>query len=98
VWFTFIPGAASPVEFGEEIVKAKNTLNARIQERKQKLLKLASTPLKKENQKLLMKLLSKEEHLERALSNPTYLAYLKEHLGKNYKDFPAYLQAMPTPE
>ncbi|MDE0424205.1 MAG: hypothetical protein OXN25_04980 [Candidatus Poribacteria bacterium] len=98
VWFTFIPENTWPAEFGEEVLKAKSTLNARIQERKQKLLKLASAPLKEENQKLLTKLLGREAPLEHVLSSPAYLAYLKEHLGKSYKDFPAYLQAMPTPE
>lgn len=98
VWFTCISVDVSPAEFGEEIVKARNTLNVQIQERRQKLLKLTSTPLKEKNQKLLTSLLSREGPLEHVLSSPTYLAYLKDHLGKRYKDFPAYLQAMPTAE
>ena len=66
--------------------------------RKKALEALVRKPLTETQQKLLSELLQHTGTLDEALSSAPYLAYLKTEVGKEYKDFPAYVMAMPTPK
>ena len=65
---------------------------------KQSLEKLAQQSLTVDQQKLLTQLLKNDGNLDQVLSSEPYLVYLKERYGQAYKDFAAYVAAMPTPK
>ncbi len=66
--------------------------------RKKALEELVRKPLTETQEKLLRQLLQHTGMLDEILSSAPYLAYLKTEIGKEYKDFPAYVEAMPTPK
>ena len=66
--------------------------------RQQFLEKLARQPLTVDQQKLLTQLLKNDGNLDQVLSSELYLAYLKARYGWAYKDFAAYVAAMPIPK
>ena len=66
--------------------------------RKKALEELVRKPLTETQEKLLRQLLQHTGTLDEILSSAPYLAYLKTEVGKEYKDFPAYVEAMPTPK
>ena len=92
----------SAAETGNELVDkiTKNVEDGMAQHEKWKkaLEKLVRKPLTETQQKLLSELLQHTGTLDETLSSASYLAYLKTEVGKEYKDFPAYVKAMPTPK
>lgn len=66
--------------------------------RKKALEELVRKPLTETQEKLLRQLLQHTGTLDEILSSAPYLAYLKTEIGKEYKDFPTYVEAMPTPK
>lgn len=74
--------------------------NAMVQHKKRKkaLEVFVRKPLTETQQELLRQLLQHTGTLDETLSSAPYLAYLKTEVGKGYKDFPAYVTAMPTPK
>ena len=92
----------SAAETGNELVGeiTKNVEDgmAHYEKRKKALEKLVRKPLTEAQQKLLSELLQQTGVLDAILSSAAYLAYLKTEVGKEYKDFPAYVKAMPTPK
>ena len=89
-------------ETGNELVgkMMKQTEDAFAQHEKYKkaLKALVSKPLTDAQQELLRQLLPHTGTLDETLSSASYLTYLKTEVGKEYKDFPAYVAAMPTPK
>lgn len=65
-------------------------------QRRLSLEQIAHQPLTVNQQHLLTRLLRNDEDLARVLSSEPYLAYLKARYGQVYKDFSAYVAAMPT--
>ena len=92
----------SAAETGNELVDkiTKNVEDgmAQHEKRKKALEKLVRKPLTETQEKLLRQLLQDTGTLDAILSSAPYLAYLKTEVGKEYKDFPAYVKAMPTPK
>ena len=66
--------------------------------RNQSLERLVQQPLTIDQQHLLTQLLKNDGSLDQVLSSESYLAYLEERYGQAYKDFVAYVAAMPTPK
>lgn len=66
--------------------------------RKKALEELVRKPLTETQEKLLRQLLQHTGTLDEILSSAPYLAYLKTEIEKEYKDFPTYVEAMPTPK
>ena len=89
-------------ETGNELVgeMMKDVKDAMVEQKKRKkaLEALVRKPLTETQQKLLSELLQHTGTLDETLSSASYLAYLKTEVGKEYKDFPAYVKAMPTPK
>lgn len=85
-------------ELAGEMMKGVEDVMAQHEKRKKALKKLVSKPLTETQQKLLRQLLQQTGTLDETLSNLPYLAYLKTEIGKEYKDFPTYIAAMPTPK
>ena len=89
-------------ETGNELIgemrKGVEDVMAQHEKRKKALKELVSKPLTETQQKLLRQLLQQTGPLDKTLSSVPYLAYLKTEVGKEYKDFPAYIAAMPTPK
>ncbi len=92
----------SAAETGNELVGeiTKNVEDgmAHYEKRKKALEKLVRKPLTETQGKLLRQLLQDTGTLDAILSSAPYLAYLKTEVGKEYKDFSAYVKAMPTPK
>ena len=92
----------SAAETGNELVDkiTKNVEDgmAQHEKRKKALEKLVRKPLTETQEKLLRQLLQDTGTLDAILSSAPYLTYLKTEVGKEYKDFPAYVKAMPTPK
>ena len=81
----------------EKAIEAHRQTGKRQTHRKQSLEKLAQQPLSVDQQHLLTQLLNDNANLEQALSSKPYLAYLQTRYGQVYKNFAAYVAAMPTP-
>ena len=81
-----------------EMVGFMKEMTAQLEEREQFLIESAERPLTERQEKLLTQLLQKEGSLDMVLSSQTYLTYLKEHVGVAYKNYTAYLAAVPTTE
>lgn len=89
--------ADEQVRFGEVVKDMKERADKEAQN-KAALEQLARAPLTEAQQKLLQSQLKSGGMVEAGLSTAPYLAYLKEQVGKDYPDFPAYVAAMPTPK
>ena len=85
-------------ELAGEMMKGVEDVMAQHEKQKKVLKELVSKPLTEAQQELLHHLLQETGTLEEMLSSGSYLAYLKTEVGKGYKDFPAYVAAMPTPK
>ena len=81
-----------------DFVKDMKELADKEAQRKAALELLARTPLTETQQQLLGSLLKSGVSVDASLSTGRYLAYLKEQVGNDYPDFPAYVAAMPTPK
>lgn len=81
-----------------EIQHMADSMEKQRAHRKQSLEKLVQKPLTTGQQHLLTQLLDNERSLDQVLSSELYLVYLKEQDGQEYKDFSAYVAAMPTPK
>lgn len=87
-------------------VMSQETEIKRIEERrekqrvdhKQSLAKLVQKPLTVDQQNLLPQLLKNDGKVDQVLSSEAYLTYLRERYGYVYKNFAAYVAAMPTPK
>ncbi len=82
----------------EKTVEAHRQRGEQRAHRKQSLEKLAQQSLTVDQQKLLTQLLKNAGNLDHVLSSELYLAYLKAQYGQVYKDFAAYVAAMPIPK
>ena len=80
---------------GEMLKDVKNVM-VEHKKRKKALEALVRKPLTETQQELLRQLLPHTGTLDETLSSTPYLTYLKTEVGKAYKDFPAYVAAMPT--
>lgn len=85
-------------EFVGEMLKGVEDVMVQQEKRKKTLVELVRKPLTETQEKLLRELLQHTGILDEILSSAPYLAYLKTEVGKAYKDFPAYVEAMPTPK
>ena len=92
------PAAETGNELVDEIMSGMEDVMAQHKKREKALKAFVSKPLSKVQQKLLSELLQHTGTLDETLSSAPYLAYLKTEVGKEYKDFPAYVVAMPTPK
>ena len=92
------PAAETGNELVGEITKNVEDGMAHYEKRKKALEKLVRKPLTETQEELLRQLLQDTGTLDAILSSAPYLAYLKTEVGKEYKDFPAYVKAMPTPK
>ena len=92
------PAAETGNELVDKITKNVEDGMAQHEKRKKALEKLVRKPLTETQEKLLRQLLQDTGMLDAILSSAPYLAYLKTEVGKEYKDFPAYVKAMPTPK
>ena len=81
-----------------EILKGVEDTMVQHEKRKKALAELVRKPLTETQEKLLRQLLQHTGTLDEILSSTPYLAHLKTELGKEYKDFPTYVAAMPTPK
>ncbi|RKU26369.1 hypothetical protein C6499_13465 [Candidatus Poribacteria bacterium] len=81
-----------------ETLKRVEDVMVQQEKRKKALAELVRKPLTEAQQQLLHQLLQHTGTLDEILSSAPYLAYLKAEVGKAYKDFPAYVEAMPTPK
>jgi len=81
----------------DKVIDSYGQVGKHQEHRKQSLEKLAQQPLTADQQQLLTQLLKNDRSLEQVLSSEPYLAYLKTRYGQRYKDFSAYVAAMPTP-
>ena len=81
----------------EKVIESHRQVGKYQEHRKQSLEKLAQQPLTADQQQLLTQLLKNDRSLGQVLSSEPYLAYLKTRYGQAYKDFSAYVAAMPTP-
>ena len=85
-----------PNELVGEVMKRAEDAFAQHEKDKKALKALVSKPLTDTQQELLRQLLPHTGTLDETLSSASYLTYLKAEVGKEYKDFPAYVAAMPT--
>ena len=92
------PKAGQGNELVGEIMSGMEDVMAQHKKREKALKALVSKPLSNVQQALLSELLQHTGTLDETLSSAPYLAYLKTEVGKEYKDFPAYVAAMPTPK
>ncbi len=92
------PAAETGNELVDKITKNVEDGMAQHEKRKKALEKLVRKPLTETQEKLLHQLLQHTDTLDAILSNAPYLTYLKAEVGQEYKDFPAYVKAMPTPK
>ncbi len=92
-----LAGAKEKVPVGEVVNGMKDIADKKAQS-KAALEQGARAPLTDAQQKLLQTLLKNRGPVDEVLSTAPYLAYLKEQVGKEYPNFPAYLAAMPTPK
>lgn len=92
------PTAEQGNELVAETLKGVENVMAQHKKRKKALAELVRKPLTETQEKLLRKLLQHAGTLDEILSSAPYLAYLKAEVGKAYKDFPTYVEAMPTPK
>ena len=93
------PKAEQGNELVDEIMSGMGDVMAQHKKREKALKAFVNKPLsKKVQQELLSELLQHTGTLDETLSSAPYLAYLKTEVGKEYKDFPAYVEAMPTPK
>ena len=81
-----------------EILKGVEGTMEQHKKRKKALEELVRKPLTETQEKLLHQLHQQTGTLDEILSSAPYLAYLKTEIGKKYKDFSAYVAAMPTPK
>ncbi len=81
-----------------EMLKGVEDTMVQHKKRKKALEELVRKPLTEAQEKLLRQLLQQTGTLDEILSSAPYLAYLKTEVGKEYKDFPAYVAAIPTPK
>ncbi len=81
-----------------EIMSGMEDVMAQHKKREKALEAFVRKPLTETQQELLRELLQHTGTLDETLSSMPYLAYLKTEVGKEYKDFPAYVTAMPTPK
>ena len=81
----------------EKVIESYRQVGKYQEHRKQSLEKLAQQPLTADQQQLLTQLLKNDRSLGQVLSSEPYLAYLKTRYGQAYKDFAAYVAAIPTP-
>ena len=90
-------GETFPKQFDQEkAIEVHRQIGEQQARRKQSLEKLAQQPLTADQQQLLTQLLSNNGTLDQVLSSEPYLVYLKARYGQAYKDFAAYVAAMPT--
>ena len=89
---------AAENELAGEMMKGIEDVMGQHKKRKEALEELVKKPLTEAQQKLLLQLLKHTGALDNILSSEPYLAYLKSETGKAYKDFSAYVAAMPTPK
>ena len=90
-------GETFPKQFNQEkAIEVHRQIGEQQARRKQSLEKLAQQPLTADQQQLLTQLLSNNGTLDQVLSSEPYLVYLKARYGQAYKDFAAYVAAMPT--
>ena len=90
-------GETFPKQFNQEkVIEVHRQIGEQQARRKQSLEKLAQQPLTADQQQLLTQLLSNNGTLDQVLSSEPYLVYLKARYGQAYKDFAAYVAAMPT--
>ena len=82
----------------EKTIEVDKQIGERRAHHKQSLEKLAQQSLTIDQQKLLNHLVKNDGNLDQVLSNELYLAYLKAQYGQVYKDFAAYVEAMPIPK
>ena len=88
-----------PRQFDQEkAIETHRQIGKQQAHHKQSLEKLAQQSLTVGQQKLLTQLLKNDGSLDQVLSSEPYLVYLKERYGQPYKDFAAYVAAMPTPK
>ena len=88
-----------PRQFDQEkAIETHRQIGKQQAHHKQSLEKLAQQSLTVDQQKLLTQLLKNDGNLDQVLSSEPYLVYLKERYGQAYKDFAAYVAAMPTPK
>ena len=92
------PAVETGNELVDEITKNIEDGMAQQEKRKKALAELVRKPLTETQEKLLRQLLQHTGTLEEILSSAPYLTYLKTEVGQAYKDFPAYVEAMPTPK
>jgi len=90
------PETATGNELVGEVMKQAEDAFAQHEKDKKALKALVSKPLTAAQQELLRQLLPHTGTLDETLSGAPYLTYLKAEIGKAYKDFPAYVAAMPT--
>ena len=83
-------------ELVAEVMKDMEDVMAENEKRKKALEELVRTPLTEAQQKLLRQLSEQNGRLDEVLSSKPYLDYLKSEIGEEYKDFTAYVAAMPT--
>ena len=81
----------------EKWIEAHREIGVQQARHKQSLEKLAQQPLTADQQHLLIQLLKNNGSLDQVLSSEPYLAYLQTRYGQAYKNFAAYVVAMPTP-
>ena len=90
-------GETFPKQFNQEkVIEVHRQIGEQQAHHKQSLEKLAQQSLTVGQQKLLTQLLKNDGSLDQVLSSEPYLVYLKERYGQPYKDFAAYVAAMPT--
>ena len=85
-------------EVVSEMMKGMEDAMVQHKKRKKALAESVREPLTETQEKLLSQLLQQTGTLDEILSSAPYLAYLKTEVGEAYKDFPAYIAAMPTPK
>ena len=90
------PAAETGNELVGKVMKQAEDAFAQHAKDKKALKALVSKPLTDAQQALLRQLLPHTGTLDETLSSAPYLTYLKTEVGKEYKDFPAYVATMPT--
>ena len=91
-------GTETGNELVGEMLKGVEDVMAQHKKHRKALEELVRKPLTETQEKLLRQLLQQAGTLDQILSSEPYLAYLKAEIGKAYKDFPTYVEAMPTPK
>lgn len=91
-------GTETGNELVGEMLKGVEDVMTQHKKHRKALEALVRKPLTETQEKLLRQLLQQAGTLDEILSSAPYLAYLKAEVGKAYKDFPAYVEAMPTPK